>query len=392
MRPYHHNLAVWTLVFLGFTTISRGQDYGFAVDQIQTLPPYMSAFMNEYMRDFNENINNQFFFASQSSSAVIGKGDWEFSIIGGSSFLAEDEISNPTRFDLPPNSNISFNPRVPSIFGSDADVFMVFQFEDPNTELPLVNPYTGADVELSFDAPTGLGLGFGGTPSAALSLGYGLGFGTELKAYVTPMLLSLVGETDQGIGFDRDMAWGVQVKHEITHWIPGMYDRGWHIAVAGGYSSYQLDLSTNLISDPITSSLTDSVSITVTDNLEGASYELSTYGARLLIGKTFKWGELALSGDYTANSYTMTSNGSMDVQLVDLTGNTPDQSARLNGLMDFEGTNNNWGYGGSLGLGRGWFRFALSYRRASANFISMALQFHLRKKKKNGPEPVNPEN
>lgn len=52
------------------------QNYGFAIDQLQELPPYLSSFMNEYPRDVNENINVRFFFATQTSSNVLKKGEF----------------------------------------------------------------------------------------------------------------------------------------------------------------------------------------------------------------------------------------------------------------------------------------------------------------------------
>lgn len=368
--------------------VSYAQDYSFAIDQIQELPPFMSGFMKEYMRDFNENINNSFFFAAQSSSEVISKGSWELSLLAGSSILFPGEINNYQVSDFSSNGRIFFNGGVPSIFGRSSSPSIVFQFEDPNSNLPLLNPFTGETVELEFDSPSGLGLGIGATPSAALSLGYGLGIGTELKVYATPMFLSALGTNEEGIEFTRDLAWGAQIKHEITHWIPGMYDRGWHIALAGGYSSYQLDISTSFLSNPFSSNLTDSISIGVSDNLEGASYEVTTYGGRVLVGKTFRFGEFNLSVDYASNSYSMTSQGNMQVELVDATGNTPNLNSTLKGFMDFEGDNSTLGYGAALTLGRGWFRTSLSYRRANVSFAAIGLQFHFRKKKEESPSPT----
>lgn len=352
----------------------------------------MNGFMNEYMRDFNENLNNQFFFASQSSSQVLDKGRWEFSIIGGSAYLSESELSEPSITDLPNGGRIGFNGPVPSIFGSSETVPLIFTFSDPETGLPIINPFSGEQLSLSFDAPGGLGLGFGVTPSAALALAYGTGYGTEVKVYITPMMLSALGATEEGIGFQRDFAWGLQLKHDFATWIPGMKEKGYHLALAGGFSSYRLNLSTNLLDAPLSTSITDSVSIKAIDNLSGANYELHTYGGRLLVGKTWGFIEIALSADYTANAYSMSSTGSLDIELVDPTNPSNDQYTELTGLLDFSGSNGSWGYGASLTLGQGWFRTALSYRRANTNFAALSLQFHFGKKAVTNANPPSYEN
>lgn len=393
MSQYHKSLVRKVIALSFFFNVSFGQDYSFAIDQIKELPPYLGSFMDEYMRDINENLNNQFFFASQTSSVVLPKGGWEISVIGGGAYLTSGEINSPTSDQLASGARVGFNSRfIPTVFGSSDPASLTFTFENPDSGKPLTNPFTGETVEISLDIPSGLGLGFGATPSAALQLGYGLGFGTEIKAYFTPMLLSIVGETEDGLGFSSDMAYGMQFKHELSHWIPGMKDKGYHLAIGGGYSVYQMELKTSFLSDPLVVNLSDSIVLNANDNLEGASYELSTYGGRVLLGKTWKYFELALSADYTVNNYSMVSEGTLDIELIDQTGNTANLSESLSQLLDFDGSNTQFGYGASLTIGQGLFRTALSYRRANTNFAAISFQFHFGGKKKEGKVPAENTN
>lgn len=360
----------------------QAQDYGFAIDQLQILPPYMGTFIGEYMRDINENLNNQFYFASQNSSTALKKGEWEISVIGGGSLITSTEINRPNQGDFPHGQQIYIVGEAPTIFGSSSASSLIFQFKDPDSGQPLINPFDGSNIEFSLDLPSGLGLGLGATPSAALSLGYGIGYGTDLKVYFTPMLLSILDETDDGFSFKGDQAWGFQVKHEISHWIPKMKKKGYHMSISGGYSSYNLNIETSFLDAPIEIALTDSVSLFASDNISGISYDIATYGGKFTVGKTFKYMEFAAFVDFTENSYSMASEGGLVMDLIDRTGNTANETSNITGLMDYEGNNNQMGYGASLILGQKLFRVSFNYRRANTNFFAAGIQFNFGGKQK----------
>tara|TARA_R110002096_G_scaffold135456_2_gene287139 strand:- start:42234 stop:43412 length:1179 start_codon:yes stop_codon:yes gene_type:complete len=379
-------LGTKILLLTLLTTNVRAQDYGFAIDQLQILPPYMGTFIGEYMRDINENLNNQFFFASQTSAAALKKGEWEISVLGGGSLITSQEINQPDQRDYPHGQQIFISGEVPTIFGPSQPSSLTFQFKDPDSGQPLTNPFDGTNIEFSLDLPSGLGLGLGATPSAALSLGYGIGYGTEVKAYFTPMLLSILGETEDGFSFNGDQAWGFQLKHEISHWIPKMKEKGYHMSISGGYSSYNLAIESSFLDAPIEIALSDSVSIFASDNISGIVYDISTYGGKFTIGKSFKYMEFAAFVDYTENSFSMASEGGLIVDLIDKTGDTPNETSNINGLMDYEGTNSQMGYGASLTIGQKLFRTSLSYRRANTNFFAIGIQFHFGGKK-DAPSP-----
>lgn len=374
----------YTVVFLAFMFLSgniRAQNYDFAIDQLQKLPPFFSSFMSDYTKDVNENINNSFFFATQSSSQVLPSGDFQIGLTAGGGFIASQNVNRPDFTTYQSADQIYFSGQTPSLFGGSESSELVFLFKDPDSQQPLINPFTGESVEVRLEIPGGLGLGFGATPSAAISLGYGLGFGTELKGYITPKFLSFIGGEDQAISFSKDMAYGFQVKHELTYWIPKWYEKGYHISLSGGYSSYQLDVAPQFLSDPFSTQFTDDVNISVTDNLQNVSYNLSTTGLRLLVGKSFKFAEITLSGGFTNNTFEMQSEGGLQVQIEDSNDPSNNRDTELTGLMDFSGKNMNWGYGAAVTLGQGWFRTALSYRYATTHYAALSLQFVIKTKK-----------
>jgi hypothetical protein len=373
MRSKQLLLGVSVACSLGLSA----QDYSFATDQLQNLPPFFSSFMNEYMRDVNENINNSFFSSAQNSAQSLPRNSFTVGLVGGTGFLTPRNINNPSFRDYPQNGRIYFNQeQPPTIFNETEDAALIFQLEDPNTGKPLVNPNTGERIELSIPLPSGLGLGVGATPSAALAVGYGIGWGTDVNAYITPKFLSFVGASEEGIGFNNDLAWGLQLRHEISYWMPALKDRGFHISLSGGYSAYNLNVNTNLFDDPLVETLSDDHTLTITDQLNSVDYSLSTYGGKLLVGKTFGFVELTLSADYTQNSYAMVSEGGFNVLIEDNNDPANNIETDLTKMFDFDGSNSQLGYGGALTLGQGWFRTTLAYRRATIHYASIGFQFH----------------
>ena len=334
----------------------------------------------------NENINNSFFYAAQTSAQPLSKGQFEFGILLGGGILRSSEINSPTDSAFPAEGRIFTSGLTPTIFGDDIDTDLFFQFEDPISGQALINPITGENVEFRIPLPPGLGLDFGAAPSAALSLAYGIGFGTELKGYVTPGLLSFADLDEESITFDNDLAWGIQAKHDLARWLPFLRNNNVFFAISGGFSSYELDMGTSFFEAPITEEFRPGQSMTITDNLAGASYSLETYGGRLMIGKRFGFIEINLSGDYTVNSYEMMSEGGFSVRINDQINPTNSTEIDLVNAFDFSGENTEWGYGGGISLGSGWLRFDLNYRRANINFGSVGIRFVFGAKKDRVPQ------
>lgn len=350
-------------------------DMSFALDQMQSMPPYMSEFMKEYTRDLNENMNRSFWLNLQSTAEVMDTGDFEIGLLmGGGVLTTPNEVeSNSPLFD---NNNLNFSGPVPTLFNNVEGSELIFTFKDPKTGQPLMNPDNGQVVTFSMQMPNGLGLGVSAAPSAALSLGYGIGFGTEVRAYITPKFGALAQSFSDKASFSNDFAYGLSLKHEITTWIPGMLNRGWHISADVAYSSFTTSVSGDLLdAASFTADFSDDYSVIVNNGITGMDYAISTYGARLFLGKSFSWIDFSVYGGYITNSYSMKSVGSMEVTIQDNTGGGADESTTLSNMFDFDDSKSEFLFGGSTTIGKGWFRTSLNYSFATAHFGTLGFHF-----------------
>lgn len=345
--------------------------------QLENLEPYYSSFMEEYTYDINTDVNRSFFINLQSTASVMDTGEFAIGIMGGMGVKFPHLVTDPEHL-LYNDRNLQFDEYVPTAFGPERSANLTFTFINPHTDAPAVNPTTGDIIQFEMETPNGLGSVFAVAPSAALTLGYGIGYGTEVRGYITPKFGAAAAAVSSDISISNDFAYGASVKHEISTWIPALQSRGWHLSADVAYSALTANINGGSafgFSD-FSTDMSDTYEASVTNNLEGFEYSLSTYGARIFASKTFSWIEITAFAGWMNNTYSMKTTGSVDATLVDKSGSNPDTHLKLDHLIDFSNSNASMLYGGSFVFGRGWFRYTLSYTYAQTNFASTGFNIY----------------
>ncbi|NVK05454.1 MAG: hypothetical protein HWD92_11545 [Flavobacteriia bacterium] len=350
--------------------------------QLENLPSYYSEFLKEYTYDVNQNLNQSFFYNLQTSAEVMDTGEFTIGLLmGGGMAFPPHDVDNQTS-PLFTNENLSLvNGEVPTLFNYQDETAIRFAFIDPSSGQEVVNPNDGSRVAFELAVPGGLGLGYIYVPSASISLGYGVGHGTEVRAYVLPKFGLAAGAAGTDFAISRDFAYGASVKHEITTWIPKLLNRGWHISADVAYSAMSASVEGAFLQDlesDLSAEFNDNYIVEVASALEGVDYDLSTYGTRLFVGKTFSWIELSAFAGWMNNTYSMASIGSVNATLIDKSGNNPDTELVLEDFANFNGSNSNSFYGASFVLGKGWFRLnaAYTYTSTGGQFVSTGFNFY----------------
>lgn len=359
-----------------FALMAQHQNIVDIFHQIESLPPYMSTFMEEYTHDINNDLNRAFLFNLQTDAAVLDTGDFTFGIIAGAGVNIPHSVdpSSP----LYDNYNIRMRGQAPTVFNGVTDPTMTFIFMNPNTDKPLIDPTTGDAVLFDLDLPGGLDMPYAISPAGALSLGYGLGFGTEVRAYITPKFGAAAAAYSDDVAFKDDWAFGLSAKHDIATWIPALRDRGWHLSVDAAYSYFGISSQTDILGvDNISIDYAGNYDISIASTWESMSYQLNTYGARLFVGKSFSWIDFSAYAGYVTNSYSMSTQGGLVATLSDNSGSNPDETVVLENIADFEGSTSNMAFGASTTIGKGWFRTSLAYTYAQGDFVSLGFHFVL---------------
>lgn len=350
--------------------------------QLESLPAYYSEFLKEYTYDVNQNLNQSFFYNLQTSAEVMDTGEFSIGLLMGGGMTFPVHYVNRQTSPLFTNENLSIvSDEVPTLFNYNSETAIRFAFIDPSSGQEVVNPNDGSRVAFELAVPGGLGLDYVYVPSTSISLGYGIGHGTEVRAYVLPKFGLAAGAAGTDFAISRDFAYGASVKHEITTWIPKLLERGWHISADVAYSAMSASVAGAFLQDlesDLSADFNDNYTVEVTSALEGVDYDLSTFGTRLFVGKTFSWIELSAFAGWMSNTYSMASIGSVNATLIDNTGNNPDTELVLEDFANFSGSNSNPFYGASFVLGKGWFRLnaAYTYTSTGGQFVSTGFNFY----------------
>lgn len=375
-------LFIGVALMATYTMSAQHSNVQAVFSQLENLPGYYSEFLKEYTYDVNQNLNPSFFYNLQTSAEVMDTGEFTVGILmGGGMTFPTHQVTNSSS-PLFNNENLSIvSGEVPTLFNSRSETAIRFAFIDPSSGNEVVNPNDGSRVAFELSVPGGLGSPYVYVPSASISFGYGLGYGTEVRGYILPKYGMAAGAANSDLSVSRDFAYGASVKHEITTWIPTLLQRGWHLSVDVAYSqltasvtgAFLQDLDTELNAD-----FNDNYSVAVASAIEGVDYDLSTFGTRLFVGKTFSWIELSAYTGWLNNSYSMASVGSVNATLIDKSGNNPDTELVLEDFANFSGSNSNLFYGASFVLGKGWVRLnaAYTYRSNRGQFVTTGLNFY----------------
>lgn len=365
-----------------FSVSAQHSNFQAIFSQLENLPAYYSEFLEEYTYDVNQNLNPSFFYNLQTSAEVMDTGEFSFGLLmGGGMTFPTNKVFDPNS-PLFNSENMSIiGGQVPTLYNRYGATAIRFAFIDPNSGFEVVNPDDGTTVEFELAIPGGLGSSYVYVPSGAISLGYGIGFGTEVRGYVLPKFGMAAGAAADGISVSRDFAYGASVKHEITTWIPSLLNSGWHISVDMAYSKLSASVQGAFADDlqsELSADFNDNYAVSVSSSLEGIDYDLSTYGTRLFVGKTFSWIEFSAYAGWMNNSYSMASVGSVDATLIDKSGNNPDTHIELKDFAKFDGSNSNAFYGVSTVIGKGWARLnaAYTYTGTGGQFVTSGVNFY----------------
>ncbi|NVK28405.1 MAG: hypothetical protein HWE14_10200 [Flavobacteriia bacterium] len=345
--------------------------------QLENMSPYYSLLMEEYTHDINQDLNRSFMLNLQTGAAVMDTGEFTIGIVAGA---GQGEIHS-VGFDSPvmndPNIAV-IGSRAPTVFNGVTNPMLTFTFIDEEKGTPLFNPNTGEPLTFELQAPGGLDLPTAVTPSTAVTLGYGFGYGTEVRAYITPKFGAAVSAVSDDVSFSNDFAYGLSVKHDIATWIPSLHDKGWHLALDVAYSHFGAKTSANFVGvESFDVDFSDDYAVEVENTFSSLSYNLSTMGTRVFVGKSFSWIDFSAYAGVLSNSYEMSTEGGFEATLIDKSGNNPDEVLTIDGLSDFSGSATSFAYGVSTTIGTGWFRTSLAYTRADRNFVSLGFHFYL---------------
>ena len=374
MKKAYSRIALALAFTLPLAT--NGQDFEFILDQAEDIPLVTSQFVAEYQRDINQNIGTAFFNVAQSGLSNLNKNEFSISLVGGSSYLTESNISNPVNLDVSPSGLYYFPEAIPTIFNSANGTDLVYGCMDPATVQPLVDPTTGDNVEVAVGVPGGQGLGFGATPAGTIGVGYGVGANTTIYATFTPMLYSSMGDQFDELSIENDFSFGFHVKHEFGSWVPFLAENGILTSLSLGYNQYSISGNSATI-DPTV------VDVSMGYELRTSAFEfdfstvLNTIGTRLDIAKRFGFIEVGVFGDYVTSSYTSTSDGTMDVELVNTDMNEVEDSRTLSDFANYDDSVSSMGGGVNITLGQGWFRGTLNYRYSEVQNFGFGLLFVL---------------
>ncbi|TNE26734.1 MAG: hypothetical protein EP346_13590 [Bacteroidetes bacterium] len=348
--------------------------------QLEELPGFYNEFMEQYMYDVNQNLNQSFFYNLQSNAEVMDTGEFSVGLLFGAGRIFPPNSVYSRKSPLYTNDNLSFTGgRVPTIFNGVKNGEIRFVFLDPTTGNPMVNPQNGADVEFYLSTPPSFNSRYAYAGSAAISLGYGIGYGTEVRAYITPKFGAALGSVSDELSATNDFAYGASVKHEITTWIPYLHSRGWHISADFAYSAFTANIRGKFVGDfdtEIAVEASPQYEILASSSVEGIDYSIATTGGRFFIGKTFSWIELSAYMGYLSNSYKMNSVGSISATLRDKTGSNPDTNLELKDFANYSGNNTSLFYGASTTIGKGWARWTLAYTNNGDHYGSMGINFY----------------
>ncbi len=374
MKKAYSRIALALAFTLPLAT--NGQDFEFILDQAEDIPLVTSQFVAEYQRDINQNIGTAFFNVAQSGLSNLNKNEFSISLVGGSSYLTESNISNPVNLDVSPSGLYYFPEAIPTIFNSANGTDLVYGFIDPATGQPLVDPTTGDNVEVAVGVPGGQGLGFGATPAGTIGVGYGVGANTTIYATFTPMLYSSMGDQFDELSIENDFSFGFHVKHEFGSWVPFLADNGILTSLSLGYNQYSISGNSATI-DPTVVDVSMGYELRTSALEFDFSTVLNTTGTRLDIAKRFGFIEVGVFGDYLTSSYTSTSDGTMDVELVNTDMNEVEDSRTLSDFANYDDSVSSMGGGVNITLGQGWFRGTLNYRYSEVQNFGFGLLFVL---------------
>ena len=358
------------------TSALYAQDYAFVLDQAEDIPLLSSQFAAEYQRDLNENIGTSFLYTVQSGMKCLNRNEFSIILVGGADYLGSDDISRPTELGVNSIGNYSFTTGIPTVFNDVEGSELIYQFIDPDTGGDLVDPGTGDKVRLSVGLPDGLGLDRGATPAGTIGIGYGVGANTSIYVNFTPMLFSSLGDQFDGLSIESDYAFGAHLKHDFGSWIDFFSSRNIHASISVGYNAYSMSGTSSAIV-PTVVELSNDYELQASGADLEFSTSISTIGSRLELSRSYGFIELAIFGDYVQNNYETTSDGDMQVSIVNTSSGVTDEERTLSNFSDYDGSSSSMGGGATLTLGQGWFRGVISYRHSAVANVSFGLLFHL---------------